>query len=90
MSNTDDEYNLVRAGFFSLTDLLDFQSHQQMLGKDVRSIYITPRQLGKLIDEVEGLSPAKSTGKKLVDYWYSPTPPYEDITIHGIEMKVEE
>ena len=89
MNKTIDDYSLKDAGIFSLTDLLDFQAHQASIGKEVNSIAITGRQAGALQNEIEGLSPPKPTGKKLVDYWYLPTSQVEIETIEGIKVYVE-
>ena len=56
---------------------------------DVGGITIDGRQSGALQNEIEGLSPPKPTGKKLVDYWYLPASPIKIETIEGVKVYVE-
>jgi hypothetical protein len=83
------EYNLKGAGYFTVTDLLDFKYYQENEGLPVTTITITSRQAGVLVDEMSGHTP-KLTGKKLVDYWVQPIPPLTPETIHGIKIYVED
>ena len=53
----DSEYNLKGAGYFTVTDLLDFKYYQENEGLPVTAITITSRQAGVLVDEMSGHTP---------------------------------
>lgn len=87
----DKDYKLTEAGFFTLTDLLDFKNYEWAKGNRVKKIWLTKRQLGALVSEiVPPDEPRKVTGMKLVDFWSAPKPPVVVDEIEGIEIGVED
>lgn len=85
---SSDEYNLKEAGMFDVVDLLEFQDYELEQGHKVRKVWITAKQANHLVNSFADVK-IRRTGKKLVDYWHTPTLPIEIETLHGIEIGVE-